>query len=360
MLREVRHHRIQFDKVLAHSVHILTRVDWWYRLGLALVLSVFIYVSWRTAANSPEGLLFDYTMRLLTTSIFLLLAFHAFQVIVLWSELRELLRQVARLSLVKALDRMPSRVARWFFELPTSGDDRLEMVARQADALAKLCTDEVKAELQTAYPGAVQDHTWANLKAALGDVWKSHEKFMTSVRSELLPLLILSWKGQPVTVVFADTAPAGAAQAGKGQPSSKLDEWFQNSEDLVALQLMRWLGPSLNQIWTIIGFLVIASISLTFAVTSYPFPMQGTLFSGLQILAVLIAIVTLLILVGTNRDEIISRVTNKTPNKLSFDGALTSGLFAYILPLLGLVAALSLDTSDLIHTLIDPITRGLS
>ena len=88
-------------------------------------------------------------------------------------------------------------------------------------------------------------------------------------------------------------------------------------------------------LWIRIGFLVVASIGLLFAITSYPFAVQSTLvnFIGLEI--VVLAVIVVKIVLNSNRDEIISRVSNTTPGRFSLDSPLLTNLAAYIVPLLG-------------------------
>ena len=67
----------------------------------------------------------------------------------------------------------------------------------------------------------------------------------------------------------------------------------------------------------------------------------------------------LLALLVLNRNEVVSRISNTTPNRVDFDGRLISNLLTYIVPLVGVLAAFSFETSDMIRTLLDPILRHL-
>src|SRR5262249_23440240 len=128
-------------------------------------------------------------------------------------------------------------------------------------------------------------------------------------------------------------------------PDSQLPAWIREAEDLFGLVTVHWLTAAFAQIWVSIGFLVLASLSLLIAVTSYPFRLQSHMLNGLGILIVLVAAIVGWIVFALNRDELISRVANKAPNKVQINRQLLANVFTYIVPLLGALAALSFDAS---------------
>ena len=93
------------------------------------------------------------------------------------------------------------------------------------------------------------------------------------------------------------------------------------------------------------------------AVSSYPFPWQGRLLSGMGALVLLMVLTITVIVFGVNRDEVISRVANTTPHRIKLDQPLMTSVFTYIVPLLGALAVLSFDLSDILRTWLDPILR---
>lgn len=64
-------------------------------------------------------------------------------------------------------------------------------------------------------------------------------------------------------------------------------------------------------------------------------------------------------LLGINRDETTSQVANTLPGQLKLNRDLASGLFVYVLPLIGILAAVSYDVSDLLRVWLDPVLRNL-
>ena len=54
---------------------------------------------------------------------------------------------------------------------------------------------------------------------------------------------------------------------------------------------------------------------------------------------------------------LLSRISNTTPNQFKLDSDLISSLVTYIVPILGMFAALSLDVSDTMRSVLDPLLR---
>ena len=132
-------------------------------------------------------------------------------------------------------------------------------------------------------------------------------------------------------------------------------DWVRMAEDLIALQIVRWFAPAISQFMPLMQFLVVGSISLLLTVTSYPFDHQGWLMTMMVSLLVLVAVVVATVLLGVNRDELISRVSNTTPGRLTFDSHFVSAILTMFAPLIGALVAISFDLSDLLHTWFGPL-----
>ncbi len=136
-------------------------------------------------------------------------------------------------------------------------------------------------------------------------------------------------------------------------------DWVRTVEDLLALQIVRWFAPALSQFLPIMTFLVLGSLSLLLAVSSYPFDQQGWLMTVMVFLILFVAAVVGNVLVGVNRNEFISRVSGTTPGRLTFDGQFVSSLLTTIVPLFAALLAISFDLSDILHTLFGPLFQAL-
>ena len=118
-------------------------------------------------------------------------------------------------------------------------------------------------------------------------------------------------------------------------------------------------GHRVAEVWTLISFLVVGSLVLLLAISSHPFPFQEGLLFGMGLLIGALVLMIFAIVVGFNRDELISRLSNTLPKKLKLDHNLMGGLLTYIIPLAGARAAISFDSADTIRSLLDPILRHL-
>jgi hypothetical protein len=102
-------------------------------------------------------------------------------------------------------------------------------------------------------------------------------------------------------------------------------------------------------------FVVMASLALLLAAMSYPFDHQGWLTTIMVFLILFVGFVVSTIIVGINRDELISRVSDTAPGKLSFDSNFISSLVTMLGPLVGALVAISFDVSDLLHAWLGPL-----
>ena len=105
-------------------------------------------------------------------------------------------------------------------------------------------------------------------------------------------------------------------------------------------------------------FVVVGSLSLMLAAMSYPFDHEGWLTIMMACLIFFVGSVVAVILIGINRDELISRVSDTTPGRLSFDSNFVTSLLTTVVPLIGALAAMSSDAGDLLHTWFGPLFQS--
>jgi hypothetical protein len=161
----------------------------------------------------------------------------------------------------------------------------------------------------------------------------------------------------------SEDKPADAESA-TSKPASQRElelvrDWARTAEDLIALQVVRWFAPALSQFLPTMTFLVLGSICLLLAVSSYPFDQQGWLITVPVTLIMLVGAVICTVIIGINLDELISRVSDTTPGRLSWDSAFVAQLMTTVVPLLAALLAVSLDFSDMLRTLFGPLLQLL-
>ena len=392
---ELRH---KFQCGLSSAAKRLVQVN---PIGVLLSLGIAFYFLRHVLDDVTRPGPFERVVDGLFCVFFVALLFHWLQLLLLWSELHQLLGQAAQLPLLRAMDRLPPRVARWFYEVPRPGAGRFALVQQQARALAAASSPPSRAsqaqgkagtttadnpllvELEAVYQQSGDPAAWAKIRATWPQLQEElrtiGQQNMVTTLAAIRPVLLTCWRNEPVASVIADASDQSAGKASSGdvsamrtiavalvdhkvppeEPKRLLPGWVREAEDLFGLVMVRWLAAGLAQLWVVVGFLVIGSATLLLAVSSYPFPLQSHMFAGLGVLIVLIAAAVAWVLLGINRNELISRVANSAPNKFKIDGQLVSSLMTYVVPLLGVLAAVSFDASDTLRAILDPILRHL-
>jgi hypothetical protein len=328
----------------------------------------------------------------------------------MWMSLRTIMKKFLHLPMVGAsLEGMSTRVARWFFESPDPTGTRFDLIRRQAREFAETfrCDpwaqgkvwenaiqrewDQVKTDMLEKYKrndeqkaatewdkrwGTTPYERWKNLEKRLGELDPST---LSEVRAMVFPIVLAYWKTLSIEEAFGDVGSAPrptpesagkvhgpsatmitTASTGQSvlQLASKdcLSEWASKAVDFLSLLLVSWLAVAMAQIWRRISCLVIVALALLLAISSYPFPYQDRLLFSLGVLIISLAVIVIQVVLGVNREEVISRIAN-APHGLKLDSQLVSSLLSYVLPLVGILAALSFNISDTFHTFLDPITR---
>jgi hypothetical protein len=186
----------------------------------------------------------------------------------------------------------------------------------------------------------------------------------------VLNLLCGMWSGLSVTDAFAETTQSGEATKENPWMNAPRLRRLNDSdrkhlaslgllaEDYVALHFVRWLGLVMDHVWGTINFLAIAVPALLLSVSSYPFISQGRLLMGISVIVMASVLVILVVVIGLNRDELVSLASNTKPHGLSLDHGLVMSLVTYVVPLLfGIAFAISYDLSDVLKSMLDPLFR---
>jgi hypothetical protein len=380
-MEKIRNSIYQFNDTLEHPIKSLWRQGRLFHLApMPLLIGYFIYPmvsGWclnLQALRTYEGLWFQIVFWIGLIGVFVLLTFHFLRLLNLWNNLHQIMKLVLRLPLIQALNRLPPRVARWFFETPMPGGGRFDLIKCEASFLAIHSTDRIRDEAARLLERDSGEELyergwkkkWAELKTKLhtfelGSAADPNDPAMKMIRD----ILLAHWKTRSVVEAFADSHASSEAKAGASKDSTSapddqesLRDWARHAENLWTLLLMRRLSAAMAQIWTLIGwFLVPGSVFTLFAISTYPFPFQDHMMQCVELLIGVLAVVILRIVVVLNRDELLSRASNMPPNQFKLDSNLISSLVIYIVPILGVIAALSLDVSDTMRSVLDPLLR---
>ena len=367
-------------------------------LVIFLILHIIIRSLIRGLPHSLEGGVFDGIFWSAFMIAFVLVLFRTVQLSALWRQVKKMLHLAVELPLSQAYDRIPSRFKGWFF-----GDDdfevRDELIRQQSAAVSGRCLTEVADILREVENAAPATHPFvcqASAGAPLLNLPKGHDsqwhvelqKMRKSLsNSETLAstrgvyaFLRPLWDSLPVEDVprrssddakkamdadWLESWPLTPRQSqqlkddsdglNRDQKLAILRNWARTAEDLVALQIVRWFAPALSNLVPMMQFLVLASVALLLAVTSYPFDHKGWLTTMMVCLILFVGGVVGVILVGVNRDELISRVSDTTPGRLTLDSNFIGSLLTIVGPLVGALVAVSFDMSDLFRTWFGPL-----
>jgi hypothetical protein len=407
----MRRNRGKVDRMLSQWWIAVARANpaLWCVVAFLIVHMTIRFLA-RRLPGSFEGPTFDRIFWTLFMLAFGQVIIRTLQLTSLWRSVRTTLHLAVELPLSPAYDRIPTRFKGWFF-----GEDdftvREQLIRQQSTAVGnrittKLigifdtlldafaaggrpaafpCEPGIRAGQAEIAPGNVEEIAAANdLEAAPAEPVQTCRRALEELRGTLTTSETLDstrevyrflgplWQSLPVEEVAR--ASHDDAQKGDGadwlgswpltREQSKaltddqlaiLRDWARMAEDLIALQIVRWFAPTLSHLLPMMQYVVLASISLLLVVTSYPFDHQGWLTTMMVCLIVLVGSVVAIILVGVNRDELISRVADTAPGRLTMDSSFVGSLLTMVAPLVAALVAVSFDLSDLIRTWLGPL-----
>ena len=328
------------------------RACWpWVAMGALLAGSFVDGVLFRPLEYSDEGRLFDWVFRGAFALILVLFAGNFARVASAWHDLVVTLDGFAKI-LDGAFHRLPGTVSTWFIDPVACERDYRLRIVQQIYATRSLLDHppSLGASPIPAYPRPlpeVREQLDAIEKAADPVDEKSGPE-LRSIRTVTNDLATY-WAATPVGHSLAPPDP-------KKEPTFE-EQLVARLEELIALHAARWIGGALGRIWSLLGFLVASVLLLLFATTSYPFPEQPRLMTVLGLAIVGLVVMVVRVVIGTNRDQVISRVNDTTPGKISWDPTLFSHLGTFVIPLLGVLAAISFEALDLFRAVLGPILR---
>lgn len=341
-------------------------------LAAALAVAFCAIFFRRSALLADLETLCFLAFRLAFFSVLCIIAVHVVYISALWLEGARYLRAAASLPLLRAFDRIPAQFRTWFMGLAEL-DRGAEVVTQQTRALVARSDIRLSVIFDKLFtPPAGK--TWKSLLESMTDQLEKEESGLHSTR-EVYHFLDRLWYREPVQFTPAATRSAAAGKneesalektLGPGALSALepaevafLEDWMRQAEDLIALQIVRWIAPIFSQIWFSVRFLVVAPVCLVLALNSYPFPLQGTLLTIAGAAIVVVIAVLLDILVGYNKDEVISRVSDTPPNRFTFDSQFANSFLVYVIPLLGALLSASYDLTDILRAWLGPVAKFL-
>jgi hypothetical protein len=336
----------------------------WHWLAVAVLLlgMLFDCLWFRPLAWSDEGKAFDVAFRTAFGLGLTLLTLDLARLISMWKDLRSVLHGSA-LMLGSAFEHVPAKVLDWSFDEEASREQYDLWLRRQAaDALAQLrgwdrtavpATTQVRWDTVT-----VEIETNLTSLDAICATTSDQDRALTERRAVrcLVKALAVRWASQPVGP--KEDSGAESVRGGKSRKKTSPELLLIDSlERVLALEVARWLALALARTWWLVASLVVTGLALLFAITSYPFPEQPRVMAVVGLVLAVLALTVVRVVFGLSRDPVISRIEGTAPGEISWDSALFSRLGTFVVPVVGVLAAVSFDMLDLFRSVLGPILR---
>jgi hypothetical protein len=330
-----------------------------------------------------------------------------------WHALASVLSQIALLPMVHAFDRMPRKVIDLFGGYLFTRRPRVAHLMLPLQVLRQLGHEVGGAAPAVPGPaptgpllGQMPDHGGcpAVITACLAQVdnWPAigqplpeqelPRKLINTLSEDarvILAQLECYWPRHALSEAFgsesaegAKEAPSGAAKSGGAAPAARVaagedtvtvqvvvggakqaapaapadsagpPPWVAKAEDFVAMQVVVFLSQFVIQLRTLATGLVWAAALLLLAAASFPFQPERLILVIQLTLLLLVSAAIVWVLVQSNRNEIVSRITRSTPNRFELNAAFATSAFQYLGPI---VVVLLAGASGRLRVLLEPL-----
>jgi hypothetical protein len=396
----VRTHGEQLEAVTACEYGALRWLGLRHRGGLILLLSLTgLGVVWMGVSfmPTPEGRFMSWFFFTALTLGFLFVAANLIRFCVLWSRLKDLLRELTLIPMATRFGKLPEIVVNEFHgylfprrvrqahrervqeqqlvplyqetgrqaadillvDMDDAGRKRAEQLIADARAFER---DGRRARLESSSVPGGNGWSWGEDRTEI-DLAEEQQR-MSELAGRLLMILPWLWRGRTVGEAFGmgrDTGgnkegPQGTPPAAKPCHSGPSARWIELAEEFVAIQVVNYVSQFFVQLRTLAWSMVTCAVLVLFAATCYPFqPERLILYTMLTLIGVVLGAI-LIVLVQVNRDELVSRITGTTPYRFTLDMGFIRSVFTFVVPTVSLVA---LQLSGTFRFLLEPVVRVL-
>jgi hypothetical protein len=286
----------------------------------------------------------------------------------LWAGLRTLLREILRVPMVGAFERIPDEIGRLFGGYLYSQRPRHGHLAAAAWALPVGEREQLAREIAEQRPNLawVFGHPLPTKYPETSGSTDEADRLWLACRLQKaaahhLTELPTLWGQQNVDEAFGAARPTGAPSTGDRTGSGEQTgdrsipslarhaplairevpgpAYIRAAELYVACYVVLYLGPYFAQLRKLVFAFVLPAALLLFAAASYPFQPNRPRLDALAVVVIAAAISIVYVLYEINRDGLISRITRTPPDRFSFDAGFFSSIMKYILPLVLILAA---------------------
>ncbi len=375
-LKRIHEHRARFDRwyVIPREFFRFIRFDpffkvmWlpWGDVGPTLIAAAILLgtfadmVVFRPISLSDERWLFDLFFRLAFGLVLTLVALNFARLHSAWADFRVVLDGLARI-LGGAFERIPKNVSNWLIDTESCNAEYGQLIFREIRSAQKLLSNwDMAAEPPKTPVVLEKEQVLAHLSVlevrvrdgqspSADEAGKDVESFRYLARA-LSPY----WADVAIDSGISFAKPA--AEEERTEPSGE-EKLIHHIENILALEAARWVGGALVRVWISIGFLTLSAVAMLFAITSYPFPEQSRVMTVIGFAIAALVFMILRVALGSSRNEVISKIDGTAPGRITWDSNLFSSVATYVVPLVGLLTAVSFDMLDLFRSVLGPILR---
>jgi hypothetical protein len=157
--------------------------------------------------------------------------------------------------------------------------------------------------------------------------------------------------------------PSRALEACYGIPAPNADSpgplkaWVQSTEEFLAMETTRYVSHFFVHLRNLVNALILGTLLLLLTLTLYPFQPQGLLLVYVVVQLVAVGVAVMWLLVGVNRNELMSRLAGSTPNRFTPDLNFYQATAQYILPVVGLLMVQFPVVGSYIRSILEPLLR---
>jgi hypothetical protein len=299
-----------------------------WRLGVpVLVTGSTLLLLWGRHTTSLDGLPYDAALYLAILILVFATTDGWMQFLVLWHGLRLFLRATAATSLVTAFDELPGEVGLTFGLGLRERPLDVTQVESRVEALERLTAD---------LPSG------GDLRSGLQEILdelKAEVHALDRAKISAAPALFATRAGDLLAAASGLILDhIDEARSSHRWQRKKLDDRTAAADTFVAMELTRLISFAFAILKNRALSCTAATALLFLAVASYPLQPQHRLLTLALLGLIVTAAAILRTLVQIDRDEVLSRIANRTPNRVNFDRDFFALIATYAgIPLLSLL-----------------------
>jgi hypothetical protein len=164
------------------------------------------------------------------------------------------------------------------------------------------------------------------------------------------------WPWHGVDDAFGEQPSVEEDNTQPAEPKTPMPKWAEKAEDFIAIQAIIFISQFFFLLHTMALSMVWGAVMLLLAATTYPFQPEALILYLLLGLLILVCGAVFWVFVQVNRNEIISRITNSTPNKFELNWAFVVAVLQFLGPIVIIVGA---HLSGRLRTIVEPLLDNL-